>query len=1076
MAIKLGRFGRIMFCFAACFAVTTVWAHKPGRFPQLERAIPQIVDGNRVINAETGKTLFITLSGNRPQATSLNRETVVKKWLAENYKLLGLSYAPDIHLVLRQETPGGEILRFLQSVNGIDAFLNDLVAAFTPEEYLQSVHLGLDDRLHVNTTTPAVTNSTAILTAYTTVKSLGVTGENDPPMVTLTVWCDDNGVTHLTQRVLVFPTNPYGEYEVLVDAQTGTALSIKDLTEYVDGTGNIFDPDPLTTAQVLYTVPGYGDNSGADSPQFDAQRHIRTLRDITENGGRDSLVGPWVQIRDFETPTVAPISTTNRDSFRFNRGQRAFDDVMVYAHIDSIQRYVQWLGYNNIQHLSMWADAHGLGTTYPDNDNSHYVPGTNRVAFGEGGVDDDQDADVIWHEYGHGIQNAIVPNFGSSNEEGSIGEGWGDYWAGSYSRSISTYYDTWVYNFDGHNTYWDGRVLNDPSTYPWSGQGEIHTNGQIWAHAMMDLDSLVGRTVANKLLIQGMYNIGLSATYVTYAHSILVADTTLYQGAHAMAIYTAFSARGILTMPPPTATISGGVYTATGNIPIPGIVVTLDNSVTRHDTTDSQGAYSFTSVSMGTHSLSVSDPAYNPVTANVQVTSSGTTTHNILLTRPVYQATSDSIHISLGANDTAYTFSPLTTLSNTGDGPGSYNLGLYTGPATQANWSLVREIDVGQITGDAALQGVEIYNGQIILSGANGSNNPNKFYRLDFNDGHLIGTVDQPSITVSGIRDLAALGDRLYGSENDSLWSWDTTLTNRQLVFRNTYISPLRALSAQWSATHTPVFYISDYAQPIRKLSSTGTLLATYTDAMHTSGIANGVNPTDPIWAVSTDTSRLWISTVNGTAVTRVQQLSLPTGFSSAGACWYEDPQSGITQLGVLLTATGSPVHAYLRFYTVSVPVAYATLQISATGTLSAGNNLNVPVHVSLDTNRTRFVFHLQQTAVPAITGLTMVVMERTTSVKAQAIDALPKTFTVSKSYPNPFNPLTEVEVAIPHSGTVQIRMYDVTGRLAIERSEVLSAGQHKLSFNFTGFSTGMYFGEFRFENKVVRQRLVYLK
>ena len=35
-------------------------------------------------------------------------------------------------------------------------------------------------------------------------------------------------------------------------------------------------------------------------------------------------------------------------------------------------------------------------------DNSSYSPGTGRLQFGEGGVDDAEDSDVVHHELGHG--------------------------------------------------------------------------------------------------------------------------------------------------------------------------------------------------------------------------------------------------------------------------------------------------------------------------------------------------------------------------------------------------------------------------------------------------------------------------------------------------------------------------------------------------------------------------------------------------------------------------------------------------------------------------------------------------
>lgn len=39
------------------------------------------------------------------------------------------------------------------------------------------------------------------------------------------------------------------------------------------------------------------------------------------------------------------------------------------------------------------------------------------------------DAEVILHEFGHAIQDAIVPSFGQSHEGGAMGEGFGDYLA-----------------------------------------------------------------------------------------------------------------------------------------------------------------------------------------------------------------------------------------------------------------------------------------------------------------------------------------------------------------------------------------------------------------------------------------------------------------------------------------------------------------------------------------------------------------------------------------------------------------------------------------------------------------------
>ena len=61
------------------------------------------------------------------------------------------------------------------------------------------------------------------------------------------------------------------------------------------------------------------------------------------------------------------------------------------------------------------------------------------LRFGKGGVDDAEDAEVILHEYGHAMMDSMMVPFGygTSVEAGSIGEGFGDYWAVTVSNVIA---------------------------------------------------------------------------------------------------------------------------------------------------------------------------------------------------------------------------------------------------------------------------------------------------------------------------------------------------------------------------------------------------------------------------------------------------------------------------------------------------------------------------------------------------------------------------------------------------------------------------------------------------------------
>ena len=439
--------------------------------------VPHSIEGNRIVNDVTGQTEFITISAPMPIVSIGDRENFVRNWLASEFSTLGLTTNPDLKLMQRQETPGGEVLRFYQTSNGYIAPENDLVAQFDSAGRLLSIHQSLNSALSIKGKQPVSSESKAI---ETTRSAWQVIGDNYPPVVTLNAWISPEQTSYLAYRVILTPQKPYGEFEAMIDAETGNVLRKVEKTKYVNGTGMVFDPDPLTTAQATYGQTGYIDNNDANSPQLTAQRHLRIINGMTGTSTY-RLSGTWVTLLDFESPTSAIVTATNPDSFRFLRQAQGFEDVMCYIHIDSCQRYIQSLGFTNIRHDQITCDPHGLS----GDDNSHFLPTSNRVAFGEGGVDDDEDVDVIWHEYGHAIQASQV-TYWEGGDADALGEGFGDYWAGSYSASISSFHSDWVYNWDGHNEYWDGRVLNYTALYPAGLTGYMHDDGQIWSHAMWE--------------------------------------------------------------------------------------------------------------------------------------------------------------------------------------------------------------------------------------------------------------------------------------------------------------------------------------------------------------------------------------------------------------------------------------------------------------------------------------------------------------------------------------------------------------------------------------------------------------
>ena len=392
-----------------------------------------------------------------------------------------------------------------------------------------------------------------------------------------------------------------------------------------------------------------------------------------------------------------------------------------------------------------------------------------------------------------------------------------------------------------------------------------------------------------------------------------------------------------------------------------------------------------------------------------------------------------------------------------------------------SDYRMTRELNISALTSDWNIQGVEIVDTVIILSGSNGTSQPNHFYRLGISNGTLLNTIDQNSITGSGIRDLAAIDGLIYGGENDTIWRWDSPLANRVRAFTCADINPPRGLAAQHSSTGT-IFWAGDNTAPVKKVSSTGTVLATYTNSRNISGIACSPISDTPVWFVSTDNSVVWLSRLdpNSTTIASVTSLSIPSGYRSAGACIYTNPTDDSQSIVVVLT---DPVNyqAKLRFYAIPSTFSYATMTGTTTGTIAAGDSISVPVTTHLPLNKLTFRFAIQQLSAPGSRTVQYIELRREVSV-TEPTTLLPTKFSVDRAYPNPFNSRSNVRFALPRAGLVQIFVYDCLGRSISNSSRYLTAGFHSQEISLVQQASGIYFLKIQFERETSLQRIVLIR
>jgi Zn-dependent metalloprotease len=347
------------------------------------------------------------------------------------------------------------------------------------------------------------------------------------------VYFAHEGVLKSAWKVVVRLIGPANEWRVYLDAVTGEVLEKTSLLRKMSGKGRIFDPNPV----VALNDPDLENNSHIPDSAYEEV----TLRDLSTTGFLD---GPYVSTR--RTPKRVKRPSLQ---FLFKRSTRAFKEVMVYFHIDRVQRYVQELGFDNVLNHPIEVNIDGT-----KEDNSFYSPTTKSLTFGTGGVDDAEDAEIILHEYGHAIQDDQVPGFGASHEAGSMGEGFGDFLAASFfadmkSQKLRPCVGTWdAVAYSGADPPFLRR-LDSNKKYPKDMKDEVHDDGEIWSACLWEIRSALGRRVTEKLVLAHHFLLNRKATFETAAKALITADKQLNQGKNQTVLRDVFIHRGILPNP-----------------------------------------------------------------------------------------------------------------------------------------------------------------------------------------------------------------------------------------------------------------------------------------------------------------------------------------------------------------------------------------------------------------------------------------------------------------------------------------------------------------------------------------------
>ncbi len=511
----------------------------------------------------------------------LNKSSPVVQQVSNQFGL-GL-LAQNFKLSETKQSLLGQHDYYQQYANGLEVEGSILVVSTNNRAEILKIYNSttINSQKSLLTSVPLISESMAMDFAW---RHLNVKGRlMDRPKVKLVY----NENFTLVYKVVMSVSAPFGHHEVVVNALNGQVMTVSDaalprmkraqvaptalksapmfssysaaLSSFeqnnqknffnanmitVNGTAQVFDPNPVVTLGRT----DLEDESAAG--EFTQAYKTEDLKDITFADGVYSLKGPKVTLIDFEGPDGAP-STSADGSWVFERGHNGFNEAMTYSHIDRSVRYIESMGFVNnraVFNHSIEVDADGVDGA----DNSHYIPSSRRLAFGHGCVDDNEDSDVILHELGHAIQHHINSSW-NGGDTGAMGEGFGDYWAASYSVTTdhgNTGNINWVFKWDGHNSCWPGRKLdsfspayNSYSRYGAHSQVNGGVSDELWStpifQAFLELYNRgVARADIDKIILEAHFGLGYGVKMPEMAKAIVKAAKSLFPDKDYDQVYT----------------------------------------------------------------------------------------------------------------------------------------------------------------------------------------------------------------------------------------------------------------------------------------------------------------------------------------------------------------------------------------------------------------------------------------------------------------------------------------------------------------------------------------------------------
>lgn len=344
-----------------------------------------------------------------------------------------------------------------------------------------------------------------------------------------------------------------------VDAVTGKLLyrtnNVKETFE-VTVNGSVIKDNANMTATSLEPMQELrirmnGTNYNADASGFLSVASLNAPQTATL-----SLRGPWANVvtnGGNTNPSANNTFNTSGTTYTFPAVTSADDrHINAYYHVNVIHELMKnhmpsFTGMDNPLTTNVDIQQNTCNAYYNGNSINFFAPNSSCRGFSE-------IADIIYHEYGHGISRTFYQSQGAGGmANGALNEGCSDIWAMSILPDGIV--GEGAFNNPSSNI---RSYTGTPKVFPVDIRGEVHADGEIIAGAWWDLAVATSSTVMTDLFTKTYFDVpdGPTGTEGLVYHDVLISailnddnDGNLSNGTpHFQEIRDAFARHGIYLM------------------------------------------------------------------------------------------------------------------------------------------------------------------------------------------------------------------------------------------------------------------------------------------------------------------------------------------------------------------------------------------------------------------------------------------------------------------------------------------------------------------------------------------------